>query len=72
MEVLYGSEVIDSKGEYLGKVDYIMRNSWSGEISKFMVQREAPGTNLFVPVGDVAKIEENKVTLSVTVEELQS
>jgi sporulation protein YlmC with PRC-barrel domain len=52
MEVEYGSEVIDSNGKSLGTVNYVMRNTWTGEISKFIVRREAPERDLFVSVQD--------------------
>ena len=50
MEIEMGCEVIDKNGKVLGTVDYIIRNSWTGEISKFMVRRELPkSTSCFHP-----------------------
>ena len=71
MEVEYGSEVLDSNGKSLGTVDYVMRNTWTGEISKFMVRRKAPDRDLFISVQDVRSAKENTVSLGVSVEELE-
>jgi sporulation protein YlmC with PRC-barrel domain len=71
MEVEYGSEVLDSNGKSLGTVDYVMRNTWTGEISKFMVRRKAPDRDLFISVQDVLSATETTVTLGVSVEELE-
>ena len=71
MEVEYGSEVVDSNGKSLGTVNYVMRNTWTGEISKFMVRREAPEKDLFISIQDVLSVTETTVSLGVSVEDLE-
>jgi len=70
MELEYAAKVIDQKGKVLGTVDHLVRNSWSGEITKFMVRREAPDEDLFLSLEDVLEANKSEVKLSVTLEEL--
>jgi sporulation protein YlmC with PRC-barrel domain len=56
VEVEHGAKVIDQNGEVLGTVDYLMHNLWTGEISKFMVRREAPDEDLFFSPEDVKEV----------------
>jgi len=70
MELEYAAKVIDQKGKILGTVDHLVRNSWSGEITKFMVRREAPDEDLFLSLEDVLEANKSEVKLSVTLEEL--
>lgn len=70
MELEFGAEVIDKKGKVLGKVDHLVRDTWTGETRKFMVRRKAPDDDLFLSVDDVAEATENTVKLKASVEEL--
>ena len=70
MELAYGAKVIDGKGEALGTVDHIMRNTWTGEISKFVVRRKAPAVDLFLSVDDVQEANGDIVRLKVALEDL--
>ena len=70
MELEYAAKVIDQNGKILGTVDHLVRNSWSGEITKFMVRREAPDEDLFLSLEDVLEANKSEVKLSVTLEEL--
>ena len=70
MEIEYAAKVIDQKGKVLGTVDHLVRNSWSGEITKFMVRREAPDEDLFLSLEDVLEANKSEVKLSVSLEEL--
>ena len=70
MEVEMGDKVVDQKGKLIGKVDYVIRDSWSGEITKFIVYRKAPEKDLVIPVTDTSEITESTVKLKVPVEEL--
>ena len=70
MEIEYASKVIDQKGKVLGTVDHLVRNSWSGEITKFVVRREAPDEDLFLSLEDVSEANKSEVKLSVSLEEL--
>jgi len=70
MEIEYAAKVIDQKGKVLGTVDHLVRNSWSGEITKFMVRREAPDEDLFLSLEDVSEANKSEVKLKVSLEEL--
>jgi sporulation protein YlmC with PRC-barrel domain len=70
MEIEYGAEVIDKNGKYLGTVDHLMHNTWTGEISKFVVGRKAPERDLFVKAEDVAQASNVRLKLNVSFDEL--
>jgi hypothetical protein len=71
MELEYKAEVLDRNGENLGTVDHYVRDTWSGEISKFVVRREAPQADLFVSPADVADSSRENVKLKVTLAGLE-
>lgn len=70
MELEVGAEVKDKSGKVLGTVDHLARDTWTGEIRKFVVRREAPQTDLFLSPSDVLEVKQSKVKLKVTAEEL--
>jgi sporulation protein YlmC with PRC-barrel domain len=47
MDINFGAEVIDSKGQSLGTVSNVVRDSWSGEIRKFGVKSPLAETLIF-------------------------
>ena len=71
MGIEYGSEVIDKDGKVLGTVDYVIRNSWSGEISKFVVYRPAPEKDLSFSPQDVLEAKGSKVRVAISSDELK-
>lgn len=70
MEIEFGSQVLDKNEKLLGTVDHIVRDTWSGEISKFMVRREAPEKDLFISIKDAVDISKDTIKLGVSLEEL--
>ena len=70
MEIEYGAQVMDRDGKVLGTVDHLVRNTWTGEISKFMVCRKAPDRDLLLSPQDVLEATEKKVKLNVSFNEL--
>ncbi|MFC1963786.1 DUF2171 domain-containing protein [Chloroflexota bacterium] len=70
MEVEFGAKVIDRNGKELGTVDHLVRDTWSGEITKFIVRREAPDVDLFLSTKDVEKITGDSVQLAASLDEL--
>lgn len=70
MDIEYRAQVVDRDGNFLGKVDYIMRNTWTGEVSKFMVRREPPEVDLFLSQPDIVETTKSTIKLSVSSEEL--
>jgi sporulation protein YlmC with PRC-barrel domain len=70
MEIKYGTEVVDKRGKVVGTVGYVVRNTWTGEISKFMVRHKALGNELFFSAEDVLQVEGDKVKLRLSLNEL--
>ena len=72
MEIEYGAEVIDKNGKVLGTINHMMRNTWTGEISKIMVRREPPQKDLFLSLQNVLKATRSTVRLNVSLDELSA
>jgi len=70
MEVEFGAKVIDRNGKVLGTIDHLMRNTWTGEITKFAVRRKAPDEDLFFATKDVLEATKTKVKLKISFHEL--
>jgi len=70
LEIEYGAKVIDRNGKVLGTVDYIIRNTWTGEISKFMIRRKAPDRELFLSPEEVLEVTSTGIRLNISYDEL--
>ncbi len=70
MEIEYDTKVVDRNGKVVGVVDYIMRNTWTGEISKFMVRQSTLGKEVFFSAEDVLQVKGGEVKLRVSLSEL--
>jgi sporulation protein YlmC with PRC-barrel domain len=70
MAIEFGAEVVDKNGKFLGTVEYLIRNSWTGEISKFMVSGEALEADLFLTPEDIIKATSQKIHLAFSLNEL--
>jgi len=70
MQLEYGTEVIDRNGKILGTVGQVMRNSWTGEISKFIVHQETPSRDRFFSPQDVLEATESEIRLGISSDEL--
>ena len=70
MKIKYGAMVIDRNGNVLGTVDHLMHNTWTGEISKFIVRRKAPDRDLFFSTEDVLEATKSTVKVNVSFDEL--
>ena len=69
MEIEMGCEVIDKNGKVLGTVDYIIRNSWTGEISKFMIRKKLPDKDLMFSPQDVLEATKSKIKVNISINE---
>ncbi len=63
-----GTEVIDKNGKVLGKIDYIIRNTWSGEVTKYIIYRKPPDTDLSFSPDDISETTESTITLNTILE----
>ena len=70
MEIEYGAEVKDKNGKVLGTVNKVIRDSWTGEISKFQVSTELSELDLFISPEDVAEATPSEVKLKIAFEEI--
>ncbi len=72
MEPEFKAKVVDKNGKMLGTVDHLVRDTWSGEIRKFVVRRADSDNDLFLTPGDIEKATKSQVSLNVTLEELNT
>ena len=64
----FGLEVVDKNGRSLGKIDYIIRDSWSGDIKKYILYRKPPDKDITFTPDDISEITESTITLNIVVE----
>lgn len=69
MEIRYGAQVVDKNEKLLGSVDRLIRDTWSGEIKKFMVCQKAPAADLFLRPEDVLEATDTRVKLRIAIDE---
>jgi sporulation protein YlmC with PRC-barrel domain len=70
MEIEYGAEVKDKNGKALGTVNKVIRDSWTGEISKFQVSTELTELDPFVSPENVAEATPSEVKLTIAFDEI--
>jgi len=70
MEIEYGAEIMDKDDKVLGTVAHVIRNTWTGEISKFMVRRKAPDRDLFLSPQEVLEVTSTGIRLNISFDEL--
>ena len=70
MEIEYGAEVMDKDDKVLGTVAHVIRNTWTGEISKFVVRRKAPDRDLFLSPQEVLEVTNTGIRLNISCDEL--
>jgi hypothetical protein len=70
MEIEFGVTVVDKNRARLGNVDYIVRDTWSGDIRKFVVRQKDLGNELFLSPDDVTETTDKQITLNSSLKEL--
>jgi len=70
MEIEYGARVKDKNGKVLGKVNNIIRDTWTGEISKFQATPDPTEAGYFIPPDKIDKATPKEIKLKVALEEL--
>lgn len=70
MEIEYGAEVVDKNGKRVGTVDHLMHNTWTGEISKFVVRSKVLDKDLVISTQDLLEVTKTKVRLNISIDEL--
>lgn len=69
MEIKYGAPVKDANGKVLGSVNRVIKNSWSGDISRFVISRIDSTQDLFLSPEDVLEATDIEVKLRITLDE---
>jgi sporulation protein YlmC with PRC-barrel domain len=69
MEIQYGAEVVDKNEKYIGMVDYLVRNTYTGEISKFKVKTDLAESDLFFSPEDAIEVKPNRVKMNFSFDE---
>jgi sporulation protein YlmC with PRC-barrel domain len=70
MQIEYGAKVKDKNGQLLGTVNNVIRDSWTGEISKFQVTTDPTEVGFFIPPDQIDKATAKLITLKVAQEDL--
>jgi sporulation protein YlmC with PRC-barrel domain len=68
VEIKYGTEVVDRSGKPLGTVDLLMRNTLTGEVSKFVVCRKSPLRDVFLSPQDIIEVEKSKIRVNISID----
>ena len=69
IEIEYGAEVRDKTSKVVGTVNRVLRDTWTGEISKFTVSTELTDTDLFYSSEDVFEATPSKIKLKIAFDE---
>ena len=64
----FGVEVVDKDGRSLGKIDYIIRDTWSGDIKKYIIYRKRPDEDISFSPDDISEITGNNIKLNIVIE----
>ena len=69
MEIKPGVQVIDKNGKVVGTVTHLARDGWSGEVKKFIINREPPEKDLFLTPEDVLEATDASIRLRIAIDE---
>ena len=69
MEIEYGAEVVDKSGKVLGTIDHIIRDTWTGDIRKFMIRNKLPDKDLMFSPQDVLEATKSKIKVNISFDE---
>ena len=69
MQIEYGAEVVDKSGKVLGTINYIIRDTWTGEIRKFMICKKLPDKDLMFSPQDVLEATKSKIKVNISINE---
>ena len=63
----FGTEVLDKNGRSLGKIDYVIRDTWSGDVKKYIIYRKPPDEDIAFSPDDISETTENTVILNIVI-----
>ena len=64
MQIEYGAEVVDKSGKVLGTIDHIIRDTWTGEIRKFMIRKKLSDKDLMFSPQDVLEATKSRIKVN--------
>ena len=70
MEIHYGAEVVGKNGKILGKVNHVVRDTWTGKVRKFVIRHLVTDNDILISPEDVLEETESKIILKVTSDEV--
>jgi hypothetical protein len=65
MEIEYGAVVRDKNDKVLGTINRVLRDTWTGDISKFSVSTNLADADLFYSADDIAESTSQEVKLRI-------
>jgi hypothetical protein len=68
MEIKYGTPVKDVRGNMLGPVNRVIKDSWSGDIRRFAVARNDSVQDLFISPEDVMEATDTEIKLRINID----
>jgi sporulation protein YlmC with PRC-barrel domain len=72
IEIAVGAKVEDINGKVLGSVRNIVRDSWTGEVTKFSVSSEQADWVLFYSPQDISESTETRIKLKIALGDVNS
>jgi sporulation protein YlmC with PRC-barrel domain len=69
MKIKLGAQVIDKNGKVLGTVDHVARDTWSGEIRKFIINKKPPERDIFLTPEDIREATNTTISLNIAIDE---
>jgi len=68
LKIAYGTKVEDKFGNYIGQVNHVIRDRWTGGVRKFGVWHPEYGRDVLVSPEDIAEMKQDKIVLAVSLE----
>ncbi len=68
MKIVYGTDVEDKKGNKVGQVNHVIRDTWTGAVRKFGVWQDSDNKAVMFSPDDIENITEEKIVLGLDLE----
>lgn len=72
MKPEFGATVIDNEGNTLGQINYIINDTWTGELKSILIRKEHPRKDIVIPATDIAQVGEGKVYLKSSLADIEN
>ena len=68
LEQRFGLEVVDKNGRSLGTINYVIRDTWSGDIKKYIIYKQPPDKDISFSPDDISEATESTIKLNSVIE----